>query len=235
MARSHPRISLLKLAEYVRASAVRRRSIVLAQAHPSTPVVAQYRRADTAVAAFLGRGGNDLRTLESTIEELSATKPTSDWDARDLENSVAALQHFVGLLPQLDFEDRLIRMPRNRGASWISGVEVSVAPAAIVRRRGDEVTIGAIKVAYSKSRPLPAAEGEYAATILRGFLEERVRGTAYLVAPSLCQVVDVFSGRIHAAPSAHKRRMEEVSAACAEIASVWPSAAFDTVAVQPVA
>lgn len=235
MPRSHPRVSLLKLAEYMEASAVRRRSIILSQAHPPTPPIIQYRRAEAAIVSFLGRGARSVASLEATIRRLETASPTSELDARDLRNSAAALQHFIGLLPELDLSDRLIRLPRRRAAYWLAGVEVSVQPAAIIRRRGEDTAVGAVKVCFSKSRALPGEEGRYATTVMRAFLEERLAGMPLSVDPSLCQVIDVFSGRVHVAPASYKRRMAAVTAACAEIANGWPRGDFDQAVAATVA
>jgi hypothetical protein len=106
----------------------------------------------------------------------------------------------------------------------IEGVDISVAPSLILRGGGvEEPRVGAVKLYLVKTNPLDKRSGEYAATILRVFLESRLEGSPLAVDRELCQVADVFASRVFAAPRAYKRRMEDVAVACDSIRRLWAS------------
>lgn len=222
MSRPTPRISLLKLAEYMGANPVRRRTIVRDQWDPPSQVVPLYRRAMAAALSFF-RGGRDVDLLYAAAERLIKARPSSDWDARDLKNSVEALEHLANVLPKLDLADRIVGGRRRLDVLAMSNVEVSVrAHVRMVKLGAEPAQVGAVKLAFSKTRRLPDDEAQRAATILRYSLDCRLRDAAAVAAPALCQIVDVFHEEVHFAPSTFKRTVRRAEAACEEIALTWP-------------
>lgn len=222
MARKEPRISVLKLAEYLVASPIRRRRIIKDQAQPKKKVVAQHRRSRGRIVRLLRKREVTEQNLLSLSEEMSKVVPSSEWDRVDLQNAVQGVDHFRSLVGSLDMGDRVIRQRRRSLPLLVSGVSVSVEPSMIFQKDTGAVrAIGALKLSFVKSWRLDAKAGEYGATILRMFLEDRLEGTVARVDPQLCQVVDVFGEQVFIAPKAFKRRMDEVRSACEEIADAW--------------
>jgi hypothetical protein len=218
--RTDPRISLFKLAEYAVASPRRRRSILNGQARPRRTVVPLYRRAEAAAVRFL-RGRGDRAPIEQAIEMLEAATPSTEWDARDLRNSIAALERLLRIGSSLDLGRRNLRFRRGNGGVFISGVKVSVRPHILVWREGSSQSeIGAVKLSFLKTHCVTGEEAQYAATLVRRFLTRALPRVS--IAPDLCQVVDLFGQEVTTAPAAFKNRMKDLRACCEEIQLAWP-------------
>lgn len=223
MGRSIPRISVLKLAEYMGANPVRRRAIVRNQWRPPGQIVPLYRRAMARALSFFRTGGTDVQSLLSAADELEATAPSSDWDERDRANSAAALRHLAAVAPSLDLGERLLGGRRRLDVFRLAEVDVSVrAQLRVLTYSSGAPRVGAIKLAFSKTRSLSADEGERAATLLRHGLMLKLGGGDAEVDPTLCQVVDLFREEVHCAPPSFKRTLQRAEAACEEIRLTWP-------------
>ncbi len=222
--RQHPRISILKLAEYMGANGRRRRRIVKDQHDPPDFIVKNYRRADAAAVSFFRRE-KDIEVLDLAIEKLESTEPKSDNDAQDIVNSALGLHHLRACHGDIAIGTRIMR-GRRRGASmWMRGVEVSSFPhARVARQWRGEWRVGVVKLRWGKTRPLGDEEGAYAAALLRHFAEELINdaGLELAVTPGLCQVVDVFRQKVFVSPKHTALIIREAEACCDEIASSWP-------------
>lgn len=215
--RPHPKISLFPLAEYLHASPARRWSIIKSQADPPDEVVALYRRARAATRRYLRSGAKDPQILNNVIQELEETNPKTDWHARDLQNSAEALRR-LHTIKGLRLGERVLRT-RQEGSMVLGGVQVSVAPAVAVLERG---RVGAIKLTFRKGGALTEQEAMHASNLLRVFVQERLETLPQEVDPGLCQIVDVWRGQVFIAPPVYKRRLAQATAACQEIARMWP-------------
>lgn len=223
MRREHPRISVLKLAEYMGAHAVRRRSIIRDQQAPPDPIVPYYRRAIEPAVRFLRGGATDIDGLIDAAAELKQIMPTSRWHRTDLRNSAEALTHLIHVMDQIDLGKRIVGGRRSADILWLGSVEVSIRPHVVfVKETPAGLRVGALKLAFAKSREIPEQEAGWAATLMRRALEERLEEDASQVEPGLCQVVDVFRERIYTAPKAFKRTMQLAEAACDEVHRMWP-------------
>ncbi|GMV05858.1 MAG: hypothetical protein AMXMBFR53_21350 [Gemmatimonadota bacterium] len=215
--RQYPRISLFPLAEYVHASAPRRRRIIEGQANPRGEVVPLYRLIRPVASRFLRSGGRDRGIVDRAILRLEALTPASKWGESDLRNSVAVLRHLPAV-KGLNLGEKVTGTRRD-GSISLGGTTVSVNPTVAVY---GSVGLGAVALHLSKSRPLRDDVGATAATILRWFVAQRLGLTLDEVPHGLCQVVDVWRERTFQAPPAYKTRMRLVEASCREIATAWP-------------
>ena len=80
--------------------------------------------------------------------------------------------------------------------------------------------MGCIKLYFAKNNPLDDRSGSYVAAVLAEFAARNLAGDGR-VDGSLVLVLDIFAGRVFTAPRARKRRLDDVSAACEEIAARW--------------
>lgn len=234
MARKHPRISVMKLAEYMGADVIRRRAIVRDQYDPPDFKTNLYRRAVSPIVSFLRAGGSDTSVIERAVEELAQTHHSNDRDLADIRNSSAALEHFLRLAPQLHLSGRSLGGRRLAGQMWLVGVEVSVRPhlRSWAEVRGRQ-TVGAIKLSFLKSRAIPEEEAVRAATLMRYYVDQALEGTPAVASPKRCQVVDIFRERVYAAPHSFRRAVQRAEACCAEIHGVWPAPRADPSAHPP--
>lgn len=220
--RLSPRISMSKLAEYMVATAARRRTIIRDQKFPKPFKAAQYTEAYAAIGDFFA-GGLDARILQRSIAAWSSRVPSTDFEEQNLSLWCEAATAMLDLAGEYDFTDfKYSAMNLTSEVQLdLSGVPVSIRPEVLVTEPGP----GAVKIYLGKTFSLTADEkrrpgsGGYAATMLHQWLEERHA----TINPRHCLVVDVFNGVVFEAPRSFLRRREDLAAACEEIAERWTS------------
>ena len=220
-----PSISANKLGEYLRASPTRRRRIIHDQKHPAGNIVARYRAAVEPLSAFFLSGGKDTGALDSVIVKLRSAPARTPWSAGDNQATADALERVLKLAPKLFANGyRYTAAPVSAPKLSIEGVAVSVQPHFIVTddRRGSRV--GALKLQLVKSdeAALDREGGEYVATLLHQWVAKHGMAGGRAPAAVLCMSVDVFRESLVVAPGSQARRMANITAACQEIAAIWP-------------
>lgn len=228
--RPMPRISFLGLAKYLTSTPRGRERIVEQQANPPEAIVTQYRRGRRVARHFLRTGGTDHAYLAREIELLGDIVPDGDWDERDLANTIGALERITGLSEHLDLGDRVLRTKHRAHPLRIEGVDVTFRPAAFVVRQAETGwEVGAVSISWGK-KALGKRRRNYAATLLRMYLEARVEDASdYEVAAELCQIAEPWSGSVHSAPERWTQRRRDIEAACREIARGWPAPPRDRI------
>lgn len=222
LSRKAPRISVNKLGEYMTATPLRRRRIILDQQQPKTFIVPRYTEAQDAITRYLVRGKQDAGRLASEIERLTLAPSATEWEAQRKRLCVAALERFLDVASEIDLRGQTATAGGNdQPRLQVGGIDVSVRPEVILHgtTRSGEPVCGAIKLYFSKTIPLSPEGGEYVATVVHQFVDTLVDpGQAD---PRLCRVVDVFGGRVFTAPRAIALRRRGVWAACEEIVRAW--------------
>lgn len=223
-ARSGARISVNQMGEYLSATPARRRSIVRDQKVPRQVMVAWYASARQTIAEAIASGNPDGEALWSTAVQLYNKNDGSDFEKQLAGGSADAIGGFINMLDKLSLDGMSLELGDPAAPKLeISGVEISVRPEVIIKtidKRGAPV-VGAIKLYFAKNDPLSPDTGAYISTLVHK------HGMDYLASPSAavsnnhCWVIDVFAGNIHVAPSAFKKRMSDVAAACEEIKLWW--------------
>jgi len=220
--RTEPRFSVNKLAEYMTAPARRRRRLILDQIRLVVYKVGYYTRARSALTRFICDPSWTTEHLKRHATRLRdrAGEPNVDpFDAKCLRYSARAIEAFVPIAGEFRYEDAIAVPGARRDSSLpIAGVKVSVAPDVSVIAPGTERRIGAVKFHFGVTYSLDQKARQYAATILYSFIETN-GGTPNR---TLCDSVDVFNATYESAPRATKNRLQDVEAACEEIADRWP-------------
>lgn len=221
---SAPRISLSKLGEFmITANPARRNRIVYDQRFGNPPVQPQYRHFKDPVVSFLVDGARDPEIIYRAIESLRA-KTGTKWVEDDAENTALVLERFLRVVP-LFVSAGLTFVEAPHSASLnIAGVRVSIQPEILIHaeRRGNPV-VGAVKFYRVKDdkKQLGDEGGKYAATLLHQWLT--TSGPAdRRPDPRLCLFVDCWRGTVTEAPANYRTRMRHASAACEQIAAIWP-------------
>jgi hypothetical protein len=221
--RSQPRISVIKLGEYLVAPPVRRRSIIKDQKRPNDFIVSRYRDAFDAMTTFLEKGAINDEIIYRAISNLTTKPVSSDFQDQDRNLSIEALGKFLGLSDQFNFEGKQLQ----RGESdppqlLISNVSVSVRPDIIVFAPNftGQTKVGILKLYLSKSFPLDDSSGSYIGAVLQQYTSKFFR-TVGVTDYHLCLTIDVFAEHIYMAPQAFRRRQNDIEAACEEIARAW--------------
>lgn len=215
-----PKISLNKLGEYLDATPARRRRIVQDQQSPQAFVVTRYGDAREEIVDYIEGG---MVAEEQLLEAATGlrTEPTaSEFTRQDKLASADAIEDFLDAADKLEI-DGLSAEGSDKSTSAvmeIAGVSVSVRPDVILKDPASGEVVGAVKLHFSKTNPLSEKSREYVATTLRVYLTET--GNAH-VDHTKCLVVDVPSQQVSHAPKGYKRKMNDIEAACEEIAARW--------------
>lgn len=218
-ARVNPRISVNKLAEYMRATPARRRGIIRDQKQPREIVVARYQDVYAAIADCL-LNANDLAPVHERLETLYMATPKTTWEAQDKQLSADALESFLTFVDEIDLSGfDVAKAPENLPLMTISGVGVSVKPAVLLRIPGTSQVVGAVHVYVSKLFAFEQEAAAYAGTILHQYLDAVLsQGRAD---SARCFVIDVFKQEVYCSPRSYKKRRRDIEAACEEIAQRW--------------
>jgi hypothetical protein len=225
--RKAPRISVNKLGEYMTATPLRRRRIILDQQRPKAFIVPRYTEAQDAITKYLVRDQRDVGGILSEIQRLGLAPSATEWEAQRKRLCIEALERFLDVAEDIDLSGQTVIAGGNdQPRLQVGGLEVSVRPEVIVRgsSRSGDPACGALKLYFSKTIPLNLDGGEYVATLVHQFVDTHIEpGKAE---PRLCHVLDVFGGQVFTAPRAVARRRRDVWAACEEIARAWDTETF---------
>jgi hypothetical protein len=221
-----PRISANKLGEYMVATPTRRRTIIANQKNPPAFKAARYAAVSGPVADFLTGGGADASVIANSVAKLHADHSGNANALLVRAGAAEALEKVLQIGPRLLPPGVVyLRPPVKPQALTIHGVTVSVQPDMIVQseRRG-VMRAGALKLHYIKGdqSALTVKGAEYVATLLHQWLLQ-FGGSFGQPLPELSQSVDVFRASFVKAPASQSRRMDDLQAACEEIASRWPT------------
>lgn len=218
--RTTPRISVNKLGEYLTATPSRRRRIIMDQKRPSNFIVTRYRNAIDPIINFLINGANDYSIIDQSLYDLMEREVTSDFQEQDRDLSIEAIESFIELTDEYEFEGIEYNVPSENVIINISGVDVSVKPDLI--QLNSTSNIGLLKLYFVKRNPLTETSGSYIGTVLHQYAMQNMEDTSNIDF-RLCQTVDIFAKNVYTAPRTYIRRQNDIEAACQEIASVWPT------------
>ena len=224
--RANPRISINKLGEYLATrSAARRRTILHDQKYPRTEIVAPYNHAKSAIKRFLADPKHDAEALHRAISKIELEPALKPQQKTKKKNNVAAIMKVLSFWPQSELRPLTIRAARpNSNYLTIGEVPVSVSPELeiIAPQRGGGTKYGLLKLYLGKTHPLNEESGQLIATTVHQFAEKHF-GSSENVDRKRCYVLDVFQGKLFAAPASYTKRRSDIEAACEEIAARWPT------------
>jgi hypothetical protein len=221
--RSTARISLNALAEYLTATAGRRRGIIADQKRPKTFIVAYYSDAENGIVEALA-DGLDLSALDRAAGRIQALPASKEREAARRQSQLEAISACRAFLLGSSAKalPPLTRASQRPRPLVMNGVVISVRPELLVVDDAGQV-VGGLKLYLSKNDVLTEERGRYAGAVLHYSLDQ-LRGPEGRVDYRRCLVLDVFSRAIHPAPRTYLRRRQDIDAACAEISALWPGA-----------
>jgi hypothetical protein len=211
------------LAEYLVAGASRRLAIVSEQKNPQLFRTRWYEESRTPICEFIHDGCQNEAILLSAVTGLANQTPASDAEETRIKSAIAALNQFISHYPNLNLSGLMPRRGSNMAPKLVSaGVEISVRPDFILHgtRKGQK-EVGVLKLYFSKNDPLDPDGAAYLTTALLAYARQFLTQQG-AIRPRLCMVFDVFAGKVYLAPVANMRRLQDIHAACAEIARTWP-------------
>lgn len=242
-----PRLSANQLAEYLKASSTRRKSIVREAKFPKVAVVTRYRYARQSIVKYLC---DDTRSLASLFESMAdlqtrgQSPSATPWQKEDFNLSAEAVAGFQKALNSLKVTkfDCILALP-NQPKLEISGVDISVSADIFTVRDDKDGTrrVGAVVLLFSKSEASAKGRAELCrvSALLAAQFAGKHLGHIGAVDPKMCASIDVFSGQSHEAPGSYIKALENIGNACEEVALRWavtdPPADYDGPCIKKVA
>lgn len=229
--RREPRISALKLAEYVIADPSRQKTIVKTSKFARKAVMLQYTKARSFVHRAFTDSGIDATMLSEKAAEIEAEAWNTTWQKEDNRRSAEALRRFANMAPQFQWQSAT-EIPKpfeGWGHIMLAGVKVSVQPEVVFQFDHRNITkVGAIllNVSIKDEKSLSRSNGgysvgDYLSSLLFQTLLQKF-STVGAPLNSKCVAVDVYRGTIHEAPKSYKTLNKHLEAACETIALRWP-------------
>lgn len=214
------KISVNKLAEYLKADPIRRRRIIEDQKEPLDFIAIRYADARKAMINYVIKGFNKS-IIEDEIEKLSEKEIGTEFQENDAKTSIEALNCFL----EIDFPEELLKFKRTKNNKKqilkIKDIIINVNPDIIIKgmHRGKPF-IGGIKFNIVKGHMLNEDERKNVATLIHQTLEENLDEIPNL---AFCISIDIFSKSFDNAPKSFKTRRKQIEYACDELAIVWDS------------
>ena len=229
---TEPAISANQLAEYLTATPHGRKRIIQSARWQSTAVVARYKHARTAIAACLCDATKSPTVYAKHRAALAdkLASAVSSWERTDLEASIEALDTYNATLNQtgvnkLDCTSVAGSVPH----LMIGGMRVRVTPDVTIAKpdpKALEPRVGAVVTMIAKGESSGSKRKEKARTaaVLVWLFAEKHLGAKGTPDRKLCYSFDVFDGSLVPAGSSIATRVNNITAACEEIAHGWSKA-----------
>lgn len=214
------KISINKLAEYLKADSVRRRRIIEDQKAPSDFITTRYKDARRAMVNYI-LNDFDASIIENEIEILSVKIADTDFKENDIKTSLEALKCFM----KIELPTELLKYkrckPTKKYSIEIKGITLNVNPDVIIKGKlKGQNFIGGIKLNIVKGHSLNENDRKNVATMIHQVLEEKSVSTSNL---NFCISIDVFSKEYDFAPKSYKNRRKQIEYACDELSIIWDS------------
>jgi hypothetical protein len=223
-----PEVSASLIAQYIRASPTRRKSIIRAAHFPKPPVIAQYDIAREGLVKFLTdetRNYKHLANVKDRLREREERPESSDWEKSDSRRSIEAIETFENSYNQLGFPKLQFSSPGRLPLLDLWPTKIKVELDAIVRKPSKlgPGPFGGMILLFSKTRQAPEARIDQCRTIAGLIYIFCERYLAHLGTPnrSLCLAVDIFAERAVPAPEGFVQKLDYIEDACEEIAARW--------------
>lgn len=222
--RADPRLSINKLGEYMVAKAARRRKILEDAKRPSSFITARYTAFYDVAPAYSSSNPLNDSLVHAAIQSLQTKPASTEWEVSNQLLNTDLLTNLLDLADILDIEDYTVTvLPISQASMLLNGVEISVRPelklSIVTRSKSYQ---GVLKFYLPKTNPLDRESGEYIATVAHQWATTEF-ASGDPVHHRHCHVIDVPNRTRYSAPGSHVRRMQDVAAACTEIATLWPT------------
>ena len=230
--RREPGISANELARYLVAGDHAREGIIRRAKEIATAPVIRYRDLRNGLANYLGntaRPSHALGSLDTLLQQKADDQSLTPFAREDAAKSLEALSTFRRFQNQLGGYD--FRPATRTPALQIEGEAVSVYPDLALTqqaRTGDRYGVALFRFAKSEQDSESAASkradvAKYVATL--AFMEAVANCAPNHVAfPALCLSIDVHNQEIVAASRSQTQRVNNIKAACRQIARAWGDA-----------
>jgi hypothetical protein len=230
---SEPAISANQLAQYLTATPHGRKRIIQSARWQSTAVVTRYKHARSAISNCLCDATKSPSTYakQRTALQQRLESAAAGWAKTDLEASIEALDRYNATLNQTGVNKYDCAAITNVvPALIIGGLRVRVTPDVTIKKddpKALDPRVGAIVASIAKgenSGSKRLEQARTAAVLVWLFAEKHLSATG-TPDRKLCFSLDVFDGTLMPAGANIATRVNNITAACEEIAHAWSNAA----------
>lgn len=216
--REKPRFSVNKLGEYLTAKATRRKKLIEEQKYPNQFAQTVYKIAREAIIRYIIKDYDESILIKAEKEIKDAVSITD----LDRDNSLLILKQIRShSLPDLTAYKKT-RYSLKTSSINIKGLEISICPDIIIRK-GNKVGGLKIHIIKTENQRLTKEAGQAVSVLLNQYISSNIAADDEVVDLKLCISYDCFNDSHTIAPSAVKRRLEEIETACEEIVLRWDS------------
>ncbi|HBD25673.1 hypothetical protein [Flavobacterium sp.] len=214
------KISVNKLAEYLKADSVRRRRIIEDQKEPMDFIAIRYADARKAMINYIIKDFNKS-IIENEIEQLSSKINENDFQENDVKTSIEALNCFLNIeLPEELLKFRRVKSNK-KYILKVKDLNININPDILIKGTiKNKPFIGGIKFNIVKGHKLNDDDRKNVATLIHQVLEEQSKDTPNL---NFCISIDVFNMTFDNAPKSYKMRRKQIEFACDELGIIWDS------------
>jgi hypothetical protein len=224
MPAKEPTISVNKLAEFMTASPARQRQILKDRKYPTEFKGMYYRESSDSISRVLAGNLEDLMPLSNQKKILEQVETDKVGTQRRIAVNIDAIERFESMVDQITFFGAEPSLGEHAAAKLtFFGVAVSVRPELILRRDGKTgPLIGAVKLHFSRQYPFSDGDAGIVSAILQEWCKNCMPDDG-LPQGDMCAVIDVCSKKFHGGVKATAMRLQQVEAACQNIAALWPT------------
>lgn len=219
-----PAISANKLAEFMFAKAARQREILRDCKYPTEFKGMYYKEADESIAQALASNLENLSIISNQIAALEQRNSEKLGTQRRINSNIDALESFLTIVDGIELGGADLSLGEHAPQKLVfHGVAVSVRPQIIMKKKGKSGDlVGAIKLHHSRGYPHNEESAGIMSAVMQEWLKATV-GTAGIPQGDMCFVIDTGVKKVFKGVKATTARMKDVTAACQNIAGLWPT------------
>lgn len=214
-----------ELADYMAASAQRKRTVLREVKYRPVARVLQHREARTTIIGWLREGEGDIAALREKAEWFRTRMTTSEFEAYQNQHNADYVDAFADICTKLDIPKCEIHPAGDKQTVSMNGTSIVHNPDLVLRRVTVKNTIksGAIYLRYAKGKEMNSEAAEWQSAFTFGFLTGMPPEIDCAPERKLCLTVCAYGGKATEAPTNSTYKFKEMAAACAAIADQWPN------------
>lgn len=219
----NPQISARHLADYMAASDLKRRSILVGCKFQTIARVVQHNEAKQSISKFLRADNPEIGDLIEAAKKLRGRLADDEFDRDVFDHNADYISRFAKVAEIVSLPDAERLPPGKSQPITLGNVKVTADIQMRFRRltKTNKVKIGAATLRYAKGTALKPANGEWQSAFIMGYLPLVEVEPQTEPEHKLCITIDAYSGACYPAPTDSVMRFKNMEAACFAIAERW--------------
>ncbi|MCJ2098627.1 hypothetical protein [Methylobacterium sp. E-046] len=223
--RSRCELRARELADYMAASAQRRRTVLRDAKYRPVARVLQHTEARATITTWLQEGEGDTSALRDRAEWFRSRMTTGDFEAYQNQHNADYVDAFAEACAELEIPPCEMRAATGKQTVDLNGTIIVHNPDLLLRRitKRNTIKTGALYLRYAKGKEMNADAAKFQSAFVFGFLSGLPPEAESGPEKKLCLTVCAYSGKATEAPTNSVYLYNEMKAACAAIADQWPN------------